>query len=238
MRPRRARARRSAPPDGGAPGTEAVVVGGGIAGVSSGAWCWPSAEWRVTAARGGRPTLGGRLGAWPHPSARRRRADRRARLPRLLPALLHVARRAAPRRSPPDLPAPDRRLPGHLRGPGRPRTSPVCRARRRSTSSRSSALPQPRSARPPRARTRRGPRSCSPTTPSPPPPPSTTCPPHGSSPSSACPTGRRRCCSRRSPARSSPGLPRCRPQSSSRCSTTTSSATPRASGSTRPTPTT
>ncbi len=150
----------------------------------------------------------GRVAAHP---ARRHRAGRRARLPRLLPALLHVAGGAAPDRPRARVPAPGRRLPGDLpplaaRGPHR---TPHGAAAQPAGAVR--ALTQPRAGRPDRLRPGARPRSCSPTTGTGPPPRSTTSRRRTSSRASACPTARRRCSSRRSPGRSSatrPGSPR------------------------------
>ncbi len=60
-----------------------------------------------------RPSAAG-SGAWPHTLPGRHRAGGRARLPRLLPALLHLARGAPPDRPRAGVPAPGRRLPGDL----------------------------------------------------------------------------------------------------------------------------
>ena len=98
MKPRVLVAPDPSRPSGVPAGTEAVVVGGGIAGVSAAV---------VLAERGvavtlleAAPTLGGRLGAWPHtlPDGTPQVVEHGFHA--LLPALLHVARHPAPRSTP------------------------------------------------------------------------------------------------------------------------------------------
>ena len=190
-------------------GTEAVVVGGGIAGISAAV---------VLAERGvavtvleAAPTLGGRLGAWPHtlPDGTEQVVEHGFHaFFRHYYTWRAVLRRIDPRLG---VPAPGRRLSGDLPRAGRPRTSPGCPAApplnllalfARSPSlglrdllgsdqalaSELLAYDRERTT----ARVRRDAGRAS------------------SWPGWACPTAPRRCCSRRSPGRSSATRPGCR----------------------------
>ena len=164
------------------------------------------------AARGGADARRAARRLAAHP-ARRHGPGRRARLPRLLPALLHVARRAAPDRPGAGVPPARRGLPGAVAHLGARRPHRAARGAAAEPAGALRPLPQPRSARPVRLGHRARLRA----------PGLRPRPDHRpvrrharrGVPAAgwACRTGRRRCCSRRSPARSSRSRELCRPAS-------------------------
>ena len=227
--PRRCRPRRM-PRAVPASARHVVVVGGGIAGLDRGAGprrarrAGHRARARGAARRAG-AVVAGR-------AARRRARPDEPRLPRVLPAVLQPARRAAPHRPDPRAAAPARRLPARARRRRRATRSRTSRARRRGTSPRSSPAARASTSQgwPPSTSTPRW--GCSTSTSRRRSPPSTASAPPTCSTGCASPrrpgTWRSRC----SRAASSPTHASSPAPSSSRCSTCTSSARPRGCSST------